>query len=182
VPFVFIHVNKTGGTSITKALGLSDKQHLPVVRVKRIVGNKAWCQALKFAFVRNPWDHVVSHFHFRVQTNQTGLGTAPIPFAERVRLAYGMRDSRCFDTPKMFMPQVNWLEDETGNSDVDSVGRFERIEADFREVCKRLRIRAQLPHMNPSTRDKYRAYYDDETVEIVRRCFAEDIAAFGYEF
>src|SRR5687768_13300689 len=108
--FCFVHINKTGGTSIEKALGLPF-QHRTAVEIRRLIGAKEWDRRFSFAFVRNPWDKVASHYHFRVKTNQTGLRDKPIPFNEWVRLAYGEQALPYYDQPKMFMPQLEWISD-----------------------------------------------------------------------
>ena len=53
-PFIFIHINKTAGTSIGRAVGLPNKLHLTAREIIDRVGEEAWRKAYKFAFVRNP--------------------------------------------------------------------------------------------------------------------------------
>ncbi len=38
--------------------------HLPAVIVRELVGERRWSSLFSFAFVRNPWDLVVSAYHF----------------------------------------------------------------------------------------------------------------------
>lgn len=179
--FSFVHINKTGGTSIEKALQLPF-QHRTALELLGLIGERRWTERFSFAFVRNPWDKVASHYYFRVKTNQTGLRTNPIPFADWVRLTYGEQALPYYDQPKMFMPQVEWISDASGKIIVDYVGRFERLQADFAEVCQRIGRTAALPHVKQSTSGDYRTHYDDSTAEIVRRWFAKDLAEFGYTF
>src|SRR5687768_492427 len=120
---IFVHINKTGGTSIEQALGLRF-QHKTALELRAELGRRNWERQFSFAFVRNPWDKVASHYRYRVKTNQTDLGTHTIPFDEWVRLAYGEQDAKYYDQPKMFMPQVDWISDEQGEIMVDFVGRF----------------------------------------------------------
>jgi len=178
--FVFVHINKTGGTSIERALGLPF-QHRTAAELRRMVGTRRWRERFSFAFVRNPWDKVASHYRYRVKTNQTGLGSRRVGFEEWVRLAYGERDPRFYDQVRMFMPQVDWIS-ENGLIIVDFVGRFERIHEDFQHVCAIVGRRAQLPHLKSSGREDYRRLYSDETAAIVARCFARDLETFGYTF
>lgn len=179
--FVFIHINKTGGSSIERALGLPF-DHRTALEKRQDLGTRRWTRRFVFTFVRNPWDKVLSHYAYRVQTNQTGLGERPVDFRTWVRLAYAERDPAYYDQPRMFMPQWRWMTDEAGSMLVDFVGRFERLEADFAAVCTRLGRRATLPHLKQSRRGDYRTYYDDVTAEIVRDVFEGDLSRFDYVF
>ena len=180
-PVIFVHINKTGGSSVEHALGLKFAHLTAREHIARL-GRTRWERAFTFSIVRNPWDKVVSHYQYRVDTNQTNLRDSPISFRDWVRLSYGDRDPKYFDKPKMFMPQRDWLTDESGTIAVDYIGRFEHLEQDFSTVCEQLGTTAKLPHMKKSKRGDCRDYYDDETAEIVARVFAEDIDEFGYRF
>ena len=179
---LFVHINKTAGSSIERALGMPF-QHRTALEFIDLVGPERWDRCFTFAFVRNPWERVLSHYRYRVKTNQTGLGTVQISFGEWVRRTYGDQDPRYWDQPRMFMAQSNWLCDATGDVLVDFVGRFERLERDFAEVCRRLGRKTELPHLKPSgPRNHYAAHYDAESRAIVADRFAKDIERFGYCF
>jgi hypothetical protein len=146
------------------------------------LSEKRWAQAFKFAIVRNPWDRAVSLYEYRVQTNQTGLGSTSVPFEEWLRLVFVERDPYYHDQPKMLQSQSDWLKDASGNMPVDFVGRFENLNAEFAVVAQKLGITAQLPHLNRSKRKTAKPYYTDDSVEIIARYFAEDIERFGYKY
>lgn len=179
---LFVHINKTGGSSIERAFGMPF-QHRTAQEFIDLVGLDRWRQCFTFAFVRNPWDKVASHFRYRVKTNQTALGDNPIPFSEWVLRAYGDHDPRYWDHPKMFMAQSRWVCDESGTLLVDFVGRFELLEKDFQYVCRRLGREAFLPHLKPSGAEvDYTHLYDAKSRDVVAERFAEDIHRFGYSF
>ncbi|WP_206613591.1 sulfotransferase family 2 domain-containing protein [Parahaliea mediterranea] len=180
-PWVFIHINKTGGSSIEKALG-AGLDHSTALEKYRQLGADAWARKFVFSVVRNPWDKVVSHYHYRVKTNQTGLGEQPIPFAEWLQRCYVERDSRYYDQPRMFMAQRDWLVDEHGEMLVEFVGRFETLQQDFEGICQRIGVQASLGHAKPSDRGSYRDYYNADTQAIIAEAFAADIDSFGYRF
>lgn len=81
------------------------------------------------------------------------------------------------------VPQIDFLVDEDDRVIVDFIGRFENLNEDWRNVCGVIGIDEQLPKRN-SRREKehYSTYYDDDTLEVVRRRFQRDIKVFGYEF
>ncbi len=179
--FAFVHINKTGGSSIEKALRLPFRHHT-AIELRDALGEARWCRRFKFAFVRNPWDKVASHYFYRVKTNQTGLGVDSLEFNEWVIRAYGEHDPRYYDKPKMFMPQVNWIVDENRRFMIDFLGRFEQLQEDFRLICRQLGIHADLPHEKASANRDYRRVYTATTTDVVARWFSADIAAFGYTF
>jgi len=179
--YVFIHINKTAGSSIEEALDLRF-EHKTAVEKRRELGEFRWRRAFKFAFVRNPWDRVVSHYHYRVKTNQTGLGDGHLSFRDWVIAVYRDRDCRYLDQPMMFQPQWAWISDVEGRLMLDFVGRFESLESDLREVSKRVAQPIRLPHLKRSERVNYTGYYDDETRRLVAEAFHVDIVKFGYEF
>jgi hypothetical protein len=86
-PYSFIHINKTGGSSIEKAL------HAPLIHETALtfrerIGRRRWEERFSFAIVRNPWDRAVSHFHYRKMTNQTGLRNTPMGFKDWLKRVY----------------------------------------------------------------------------------------------
>lgn len=178
---VFIHINKTGGRSIEKSLNLPFEHKTALEKIDEM-GKQRWERVYKFTSVRNPWDKVISHFHYRVETNQTNLRTKPIKFKEWVKLTYGDKDSFYYDIPKMFMPQLDWITDHEGKILVDFICRFENLNNDFSVVCENLGKNATLPHINSSKHGNYREYYDDDTIEIIAKSFSRDIEKFGYKF
>ena len=181
--FIFIHINKTGGTSVGRALGLPVKQHLTARQVIDIVGESNWRRAYRFSVVRNPWDKVVSHYKYRVKTNQTGMADRPISFKDWVAATYGPeKRAPYYDNPIMFQPQVDWLQDAGGRIDLDLIGRFEDLHCAYRQVAAHVGARAELPHLNQTMREDYRQYYDVSTAEMVGAWFREDVATFGYQF
>jgi len=182
-PFIFIHINKTAGTSIGNAIGLPIKHHQTAREVIARIGKDKWNKAYKFTLVRNPWDKVVSHYEYRRKRNKTEMASRDIEFAEWVRKTYGHeKDPFYYNNPKAFQPQVEWLRDDEGKISVDFIGKFETINEDFNKIKNVIGIETELPHLNASKRASYQSYYDDETREIVAEWFREDIEVFGYHF
>lgn len=182
-PFIFIHINKTAGTSIGRAIGLPVKDHLTAREVIARIGSQKWNQAYKFTVVRNPWDKVVSHYEYRRKKNKTQIAARRISFSDWVKMTYGKnKDTFYYNNPRSFQPQVEWLKDTDGIVLMDYIIRFEAIEEGFEQVRKTIGLEARLPHLNASKRADYREYYDDETRGIVAHWFREDIEAFSYEF
>lgn len=179
---IFIHINKTGGSSIETALGLNF-QHKTAQEKIADLGIEKWNQSFTFSVVRNPWDKVVSHYHYRLLTKQPSLVERPVDFRTWVKLTYGEQNPFYFDSHLMFMPQLDWITDGNGTVLVKEVLRFEELESDFEsKVLAPNHIKATLPHLKKTDRTPYSDYYDDETKKIVAKWFDADIVFFGYCF
>lgn len=181
--FIFIHINKTGGTSVANAIGLPMKSHLQVKEVLSIIGNEKFKNAFVFSIVRNPWDKVVSQYKYKVKTNQMNMGDNHISFKEWVKCTYGNdKNPYYYNTPKMFATHSEWLKDNNGKIRVDKILRFKSLNEDYKEVADILGIQNELPHLNATKKEPYTKYYDSKTAEIVRNWFKEDIERFNFKF
>jgi hypothetical protein len=84
------------------------------------------------------------------------------------------------NTNPVFQPQINFLSGDKSN--VDFVGRFERLSSDFDRLCSEADVEASLPHYNRSTSKKdWRMYYTDEAVQQkIFSLYQCDFSAFDY--
>ena len=181
--FVFIHINKTGGTSIASAIGLSSKQHLTATEIVEIVGMNRYSYAYKFAVVRNPWARCVSQYNYRVKTNQNEMGDGHIDFREWVDRVFGQnKDQRYYDSAKFFQPQSDWLKVEGSDVAIEEVIKFETLADGFCKVAKRIGVVHSLPHYNKTQSGNWQSYYDSKTAKIVSKWFEQDIDLYGYQF
>lgn len=159
--------------------------HLPAMAVRQLIGREEWKRLFTFAFVRNPWDSVVSAYHFE----KSYLAQPSVGRFERDR-AEALRRCRDFEEFVHLYPlleprdMTSMIVDEDNNLIVDFVGRFETLESDFAHVCATVGLPTpELPRENVSPqRKEYRGYYSGETRSLVAKYFARDIKNFGYEF
>ena len=177
---VFIHINKCGGTTIDTLFTGKFAGHKKAFVYKRSKPN-IFDNYFKFTFVRNPWDRVVSFYHYQIKR---GWDYYPfnktIPFDKFVK--NWLKPMRR-QTPLATYPCYDWISDKDDNLLVDFIGRFENFQEDFDIVCDKIGIpHQQLPHKNKSNHKHYTEYYDDETRQIVAERYAKDIERFGYKF
>jgi hypothetical protein len=183
---IFIHIPKTAGSSIAAALFGVNSSHIRC-RTYLDASPRKFREFFKFAFVRNPWDRVVSTYAFlkRGGMNEVDRAwaeehVAPFPtFDEFVR--------RKLMEPNVlswvhFRPQSWFICDDDNRLLVDFLGRYERLETDFKTVAARLGRAVDLPVTNASAHSHFSGYYTPETREIVARAYADDVQTFGYAF
>ena len=70
--FIFVHVYRTGGTSIDKAFGGNNHKGGTHTALETVPN---WKDYFSFAFVRNPWDRVVSAYHMHKTKGKAGKTT-----------------------------------------------------------------------------------------------------------
>jgi hypothetical protein len=181
--FAFIHINKCGGTSVEKALGLPKVHDTAQQRVERI-GWERWNRMHSFALIRHPYAKVVSHYKYRVKTDQTGLGGGAVDLNEWIRRAYGDQEPELHDQPIMFAPCVEWLRID-GEIVVRQIVKLEEIASEWPAICRNIgRPGAAMAHANRTSSnslDEARSLLDAESVRILRDRFAEDFDRFDYE-
>jgi hypothetical protein len=209
--FLFVHIAKTGGTSVRAALEglrwrdpwyypmflcsrisrlsghrLASKipRHAKVIAAKELLPKDYFDELFKFAFVRNPWDLQVSSFHHIRRERPHYLGGHET-FEEFLRWKLDPERPYQYHIDTSITLQTDYLIDLNGQIIVDFIGRYERLHEDFAVACKHIGIEAPaLPHARQAKDRKqdYRSYYNDQTAELVANHFARDINLLNYGF
>lgn len=210
--FLFVHIAKTGGTSIRAALrryrwgwpytvplalcslmsqmtrpkhvlGIKFPRHAKAIAAREMLPGEFYDALFKFTVVRNPWDLQVSSFHHLKREHP-----------ERVAGLARFEDflAAKFDPERPYdylldisqERQSDYLVDLRGQLIVDFVARYENLHDDFTEICRRIGIpRPELPHHRKAeSRKRYQDYYTDASAGLVAHHYAADIERFGYEF
>ena len=179
--YVFIHINKCGGTSVEAALGIPVKIH-DSARVRRQkLGASRWDDAFTFAVVRHPYSRLISLYKYRILTNQTALGQRPIGINDWLREIYERRNPAYHDKPLMFAPCFDWVSDAGGRIIVDYLGRLETIGEDWPLIQARTGSTAVLPVRNASGAGPGWDVLEPATRSLIQQHFAKDFEVFGYE-
>ena len=160
--------------------------HMPALQVKKQLDAAIWESYFKFCVIRNPFDKVISAFHFFQWMERRGFHKMPVTeaaddierFRNWVRVEVG-------ENRKVLDRQCYTVDQELC---VDFVIRYENLLEGLEEVCQRLGISPnleKLPNMVGGVRPKeipISNYYDDATKRIVESVFDFELEEFGYEF
>jgi hypothetical protein len=185
--FIFIHVPKAAGTSVHGALRHLDvfhkvrreseavrrrhaaanrlpeaaaefRQHTSARAAIEVLGREAFDAYYSFCFVRNPFDTVVSWFHYRLQNPQIH-GHAEADAAGTFD-AYVHRVLAGPEGKRWVELQSPYVTDESGAIAVRFVGRYENLATDFAAVVNTLALEAlPLDRFNESTHAPWASLY-----------------------
>ncbi|WP_199529705.1 sulfotransferase family 2 domain-containing protein [Pseudoalteromonas sp. bablab_jr010] len=180
--FIFVHIWKAGGTSVRKSLSNytnNDKTQIPkhasLKEIINYIGNENFSKYFSFSFVRNPWDIQVSNYFYIRQRPE--------------HYAYEwMSKFECFDeyiewrVSEERILQFDMICDSSEKIAVNFVGKFEKLNEDFRIICNKIGVNAKLPHTNRSTHQNYRKYYTPFSKKLIEVAYEKDIEHFGYKY
>ena len=207
--FIFVHIPKTGGTALTLALEARAQAQDVILgdtpkaraRKRRLADLPARGRLWKHAtladldgwlgpddlsrlfivtLVRNPWDRMVSYYHWlRGQRFDHPA----------VALARGTEFSGFLNHPQTraslrAWPASAYLRDARGVEHCSLFARLEQLDTDLAPFEAHLGFRlTPLPRVNtsPRTRD-WRPFYSDADAALLAELCAADIARFGYGF
>lgn len=207
--FIFVHIPKTGGTALAMALEaramkddiLIGDTPKALLRRKRLKGAKVsgrlWkhsrladiyglvtqdeiARFFTFTLVRNPWDRMVSYYHWlRVQK----FDHPAVVLAAKTDFSGFLNDAQTKAAMRT-APYSDYMRDATGAEQCDLYIRLEHLADDLAPLEKHLGFSlSDLPVANASDRDAdYRGYYNDADARCLAQICAGDIARFGYSF
>jgi len=201
---VFVHVPKTGGSTID---AFFDDEVDDARRVGTLGRHTTYRRILRyepgladywsFGFVRNPWARLVSWWSMvRVVFDNADAGNEYALSRLERNPEVWLREGAFRDDfsgfvlqgtetiPRLSFPQVRKLTGVRGRRRVDFVGRTENFDHDMAVVRERLGLPAleAAPQRNRTPHAHYSEYYNDATRAKVAEVFADDIEAFGYTF
>ncbi len=186
--FIFVRVAKTASTSIIKLIPelqrccsnwKYDCNHIPVWHLKENLDKNIIDTYFKFAFVRNPFERMVSVVKYANRWHRNRGTNMHFEFKEFV----SSFNNKSNPTHLENVQSSKYGSQYDFTRGCDFIGKFENLQEDFNIICDKIGIpRQQLSHKNATNHKHYTEYYDDETRSIVAEKYAKDIEYFGYKF
>lgn len=183
---LFIHIPKTGGSSIENYLGIKQSgdnflkygeptfehdgilyspQHFTCSMLKQHLGDK-YFDFFKFTFVRNPYSRIISEYKWRKKYNKTASDLNK--FIES-SLTPIKRDH--------LVPQANFADDS-----VDFVGKFENLNEDFNKVLSINKLtKGTLKKINVTDRSISVDHISRKNINLINSVYREDFHKFNYK-
>jgi len=205
---VYIDIAKVASSSIksylSAALGIaetSDNPHetdFPRPLNSEPTGHRLYPGFYTFAFVRNPWDRLVSCYRDKIAGEVQGYTafadngvanclarfdafSADMSFIDFAHAVASIPDQQA---DEHFRSQADYLTNARGSLAVDFVGRYETLNADFARIVKQLGLpeEFELPRLQAASPANYADFYTLETRELIGERYARDIALFSFSF
>jgi len=158
---IFIHIPKTGGTSMCKRKFLQPvlEWHTSLQGLRTQHGDLDFNEYFKFAFVRNPYTRFISQMEGE-------------PSMEKWKRYIEEKHS-------LARTQLSFIQLD-GKIGVDFIGRYENLKEDWKEVCERIGVDSRLSFVN-KTEKRFEGRLDREFVALINSFYAVDFKEFGYE-
>lgn len=175
--YSFVHVPKTGGISILKAIGWKT-DHIPAYEL----------DGFRFGFVRNPYDRLLSTYTYFKEKKQKLK--ARDWWVNRHMDRYNTFEDFVLDMPnRLRLFEQRHLKLQTHYTHygykynlLQFTGRFENLEEDFEKVCNMLNIKHKpLPHLNKSNHVHWENAYTEEMKRLVYEHYFADFKLLDYK-
>ncbi len=218
--FVFLSKPRCGSESIRKALNpYSDifskgnhpyHHHTPALQLKLHFDKMgwSWSEYFKFISIRNPWELVVSFYHYakpdingiyfwekerfgekRDKNKLISFDGWPLlrPDLKKSFSFLYFKDGEYFrnkwTNDLLFLTLGYFILDENGHSLVDEIVRLEDIDHCMKSLFNGLKLPyKRIKKTNRSVHGHYRSYYTEETRKLVEEQFTYDIEMGNYRF
>lgn len=187
---IFVHVPKTGGTSVTFGLyGRKTGDHRTIADYKLCFPRHEFHSFFKFSFARNPWDRLLSAYLYM---KHGGRNKEDCEWS--IKYLRNFHSFHDFVTHWVneenirrglhFRPQYEFLCTTGCEPEVDFIGYYEDLYREYEYIRGKLGAGGKLVPMNRTSRKKgnYRDYYTAKTRAIVEKVYQKDIELFSYSF
>jgi len=206
--FIFFHVPKAAGSSILssfktrlqKNVLINDQNekfkswmmnnsstlwpnHIPPSSMRHYLRDEKFQSYFKFAFVRNPYDRLVSLYHY---TKQKEVKIYEEKGMELPSFSQNIINSNSFGewilSGQYGESQFNFLSSPEGKLLVDYVGQTETLQQDVSYICGHL----NLPNIVVTTKNKsqhktYESYLTKDVADHINERYHKDFINFNYE-
>lgn len=183
--FIFIHVHRTGGTTITNLLYQEFGNKMKMISRH---GNAATSEKellekhpdyFIFGFVRNPWDRILSWYTLSNNWDSHETEIDKQKFEEYLELEFASSPT----DPYFHYNQLDYFPGINETNNPIKIYRFENYEAETNALFYSLGFKLfEIPVINNTSKKDYRNYYTTRSKELVAAKCKKDIEFFKYSF
>jgi len=180
---IFVHIQKSGGSSIIDFFNVRKNHNKIYHDIEFIKRNSLKLNNFfKFVVIRNPWDRIVSFFHYHKQkTMNINFPTRTWEYIRNLNFTQFIRSSQ-FQYWSSRNNITNYIKYQNVPY-IDYYIDFNNLKKDFELIKKLTGINKNLPHINKSKHDSYQKYYRNaKNKDIIQCLFKEEIKFFDFKF
>jgi len=206
--YIFVHIPKTGGTAMALALEKRAKaddimigdtpkavkrrgrvkgvqtagrlwKHSTLADAEGLISRADMETLFTFTLVRNPWDRMVSYYHW-LKTQEFDHPAVALAQAKGFS---GFLNAQLTQTTFRNTPYASYMTDGAGVTHADLYIRLEHLAEDIAPFAAHLGFTPIVTVANASQRPRdWRGFYSESDAELLADICAVDIAAHGYTF
>jgi len=196
--FVFIHIPKNSGTSMTKELqktykntqllinveryGVNigiDKMHLYYDVIDKFISKNILCNYFKFCIIRNPYNKLYSAWNFIKKRHGYNDVNDFIKYKLDEEFIYG-KEFIPGDARVHYRPQFTFVYNNDDNIFVDFVIRYENLNEDICKMNEKYDLNVPL-YENENIKKSYINFLNKESITKINYLYKKDFELFNYE-
>ena len=181
--FIFIHVHRTGGTSIINLLKRELENDIDEISEHGNANSSERVLIDKYpnykiiGFVRNPWARILSWYSLINKWNDFTIKESREEYQKFLELKLAAKPN----DPYFHYNQLDYFP----NLDTKRITlyRFEDFDEETKKLFALINLDAgKIPHTNQTESKKYQDYYTQESKELISHMCIRDINYFKYSF
>lgn len=183
---LFIHIPKTGGTSIATALYGKASSH-PTLRDYYLSNKKHTNNYFKFCVVRNPYDRVISTYS-HISNRPNSVSKVILKEWKKHKISSFDDFINCMDKDCSYKqlrnkivhlrPQVEMIRYKKVK--IDKIYKFENFDEIVKELNSKYQI--QIKKLNTSPRTKFDIRLSERNRKVIIKRFKDDFIFFNYKY
>ncbi len=191
---IFVHIPKTGGTSVESMFGLVQTWEHKRKKFKEMdQKGKHWGitemtehysdylnNYYKWTIVRNPWERDLSLYNMMKGQMKYRHLTFKQYLKDVIQFHLEIKDPNFKNL--IFQNQVKYITSGYHVA-VDDIVRYEYIDAGWERICKKIKKPYEkLRHLRKVKKQPIDHYYDQECIDLVAKMRKEDIEFLNYDY
>ena len=182
---IFIHVHRTGGSSLINLLKSQLGNHFEILSQH---GNARTSEAYLlekhkdyyiFGFTRNPWDRILSWYSLIHKNDQKSLALEKKRFERFIELDYASD----FTTQQFHYNTLDYFSNKKGALKVDEIFRYENFENEIGKLMGKLNLsKTEISKINNTTPKIFQDFYTQNSKDLIAEKCRKDIEYFNYIF
>jgi hypothetical protein len=184
---VFVHIPKSAGTTVANEVLGRRAGHFTAVEIADEMGLDDFSGLFSFTVVRNPYDRLVSAYHYARQgggsegsIRKLDVYNSPAFESFESFIHNWLIVQDLMQVPIVFRPQYLFVCNDNDEVLVQYIAHSEQLEELSDMLKKTVNLTTGFNQLNTTSRQHYSKYYTEELCKIVYELYRKDFEMFGY--